>query len=97
MKSPLKGGAWREKLDTRFSEQILEKILNRECVPPDWCLKEMLQGMDASRALDIDLLIPGQLYFGNFKRFYKNQDEKNTPSPSGMHYGHLNRLYGMSS
>ena len=90
--TPLPTRAWKNWLDPRKAENILNKISEGSYTPPKGCPPELEEFLRAARRPEGVTNIPFTMTYQHFKQFCLKQDERKESSPSGLHYGHLKAL-----
>ena len=90
--TPLYKDNWKNRLDPRMAENIIQEVIEGRVKLPEGCPTELKQFTRAARRPQGVREVPFTMTFERFARFCKRQDEKKESSPSGLHYGHIKAL-----
>ena len=87
--TPLASRTWKNQLDPRNANNVLEEICNGTFPTPEGCPPELEEFLRAARRPEGVIKTPFSMTYQHFKHFCIKQDERKESSPSGLHYGHL--------
>ena len=90
--TPLASLSWRNRLDPRRAENILDDIIEGKFKLPTGYPMEMSQFFQAARSPEGVRPVLFKLTYEHYIRFCRKQDERKESSPSGLHYGHVKTL-----
>ena len=79
--TPMATRSWKNRLDPRKAENILQEIINRTFKMPRECPNEMIQFLQAAKSPKGAKKTPFMMTFAHFINFCQKQDERQGSSP----------------